>query len=287
VLFAEGEFAQEDGSRDEYTIGTGGLVLDRDTYIDVDQARATVGTRVSLARYMSATLQARHTTRDTDFSHRESLLAFEEHEGYSAFIDGLRQDRNELQARLNFRLVPGVTVAANYTRRHNEWTATTQPAQQFGLDISSGGSIDSGDFEQDEAGLSISWQPMPRLLLSGTLIHTDAEIRTIEEVTNRVAPYSGDTWTAIVHATWRQTEQTSWTCGWTMSSADFTADATIGPARDVDYDWHRLYVGWRRQLNGNWGIGVDYRFSDFEQPALGGVADFESHAVFLTLSWRD
>jgi hypothetical protein len=99
-----------------------------------------------------------------------------------------------------------------------------------------------------------------------------------------VVPYEGDVWSVLNAATYILDEKTDLNATYLFSHADFTQDnAAFGLPLGIDYTRHAATAGITRRMKHNRLLRLEYGFFTYDEPSLGGAADYTAHGLFASL----
>jgi hypothetical protein len=279
TLYAEGRLEQERVDQVELDNGAG---LFRDTDAATDGYDARAGFHASLGRGVTWNGHYRHFRRDSDFDHNEIPAG----DGYSAFILDRRTTTDEIETRLNFAPLPRLRASLSY-----RWQDTAYDTRTADTAITGGveGVALPGTYEAHNAGLLLTFAAWRNLDLSGSFNYQDIRSRSTAVTSAAIVPYDGDILSVWGMANYRLNARTGLFARYSASWADFAQDnAAAGLPLGIEYTQHTVQAGVTRQLNEHLKSRFGYGYYTYDEPASGGLNDYDAHLVFGALSfvWR-
>jgi mono/diheme cytochrome c family protein len=292
VLHAEARLQQEDyGQFEQQTISDDfdearDFLRDTDASADLWDVRA--GVTVSPWTKLAFDAGYRHRLNDTDYTHtRDSDLSGFPGNGYPAFIRTRDIGTDEIDARLVWRTARWLKTSLKYQHVSTRLdTRTDDVTDPFNGAVLPGGWLRSGDHRADVYSLNATLTPWRRLIWNTTFSVSDAETTTGLD-TASVAPYEGQIYTLLTSLTCALDNQTDLTASYAFSKADYAQDNFAdGLPLGINYDRHSLLAGVKRQFKHGLTASLQYGFFLYDEPTLGGAADYTAHGIFAWFTKR-
>jgi hypothetical protein len=283
TLFAEARFQQDTVGQYEEEAPVESLnQFLRDTDMKSDLKDFRVGFNTSPWRRVALSAHYRRYDKETDYQNlRKEPVGFE---GYPAFFRWRDLLSDEAQTKLSLQWAAWLKTSLTYQWLKNHYRTETDPVS---AGISPGGAHLAGTYDSQLISLNATVSPWNRLFLSSTFAFQHARTETDANDSPSVAPYGGNIYTAMLNGTFAMNGKTDLVAGYSFSTADFAQDNFAGGLPlGTHYHQHAFEVGIKRQIGKGKSLGVQYRYYRYTDSSLGGVSDFEAHAIFATLAWR-
>jgi hypothetical protein len=321
VLYAKGEWGWEDESihrLDRYMLDAAndpdadGEFLD--TGVDINEQEYVLGANWYALRNLSFAVQGFHSQRDQSLNHYEGNQQFpaatptqaqlQQPGGANNFRPIMVEHDTEvddINLRMTWRPVVNVSLVTRYDYSHTEYdnkginwskntypTATTpniDPAVFYPM-------IESGDVSSHILSQSVSWNPIERLYLLGSVSWVSSETDTPERYTN---DSDNDYLVGTLSAGYSIDARTDITASYSyygasnyITSAGYTGINTMGYGLNTEE--HAISLTLTRLINENMIWNLRYGFitsnTDPMPDQSGGWNDFDAHMVSTGLQVR-
>lgn len=291
VIYAEGRFQQEAMGQSEEMNETPSLLghdFLQNTDVSGDLKEYRTGFDFSPWRKISLNASFRHRDKQTDYNHltrlqRTDAGAFP-YDGYPAFIKSRNINSEEFQTKLAYRPFPWWKATLTYQLVATDYR--TETASVSG-DISPGGAVTPATFDSSIYSINNTFTPWRRLSVSATFSYRDGRTKTAYNGIAGIMPYEGDVFSVIASSTYVLTEKTDLDASYSFSRADYRQNnAASGLPLGINYDWHSVMAGVRRELSRNMTARLQYGFFRYVEPTSGNAANYDAHAIFATLLVR-
>lgn len=258
----------------------------RDTDASADLSDLRVGATVS--PWANLSFDAGYRQRDTATDYgvtRDEDLSPDSGNGYPAFILARDVTGEEINARVVWRTARWLKTSVKFQDlRSTIETQTADVLDPIGQAVVPGGWLHSGEHNAQVYSLNALLTPWSRLLLNTTFSFSDAQTRTGLD-TPSVSPFEGQIYTVLTSASYALDERTHFTATYSFSQGDYAQDnAAEGLPLGLNYHRHTLLAGLRRQFKPGLVVSLQYGFYFYDEPTLGGAADYAGHGAFLFLS---
>lgn len=288
VLFAEGEWKQEDVDHFEQNLGVLAGFL-RDTRVESRDQDYRVGFNVSPKPRVSLSSHYRYRQQDDRYDHTRDFSGGAADTGYSAFIRGRELESHELQARLNVRPQPWLRTLVTYKHQNTDYRTATDSVI-FGVPSDTpGGELLAGEYDAHVYGLYVVLTPWQRVALNGTLSYHDSRTSTANNGDPAVDDYEGEIYSMLAGGSYRLNDRTDLQASYSYTSGDFSqGNAASGLPLGIEYQQHSVQVGVATQLSEHLRAQLQYQYQTYDEPSGGGVNDYTAHGIFLncTLKWE-
>ncbi len=292
VFFAETRFQQESIAQFEEGLGGPGDFL-RDTDADGDLKDYEAGFTVS--PWTRASLMAKYRIRDrrSDYAHLRDIDLGASTDGYPAFIRARDTRGDEFETRLVLQPLRWLKTTLKYSLGDTDFRTTVDAWQDLTAVppvLSPGGRIVAGEYDAHTVSAGLVFTPWTRFHLSTTAGWTTSRSRSGIPASNaEVVPWEGDTWNVLNSATLLLDEKTDLLATYLFSSADFAqGNAATGLPLGIEYTRHAATGGIVRRMKHDRQLRLEYGYYAYDEPTLGGAADYTAHAVFASfrLPWK-
>jgi hypothetical protein len=293
VLFAETRFQQEtyDHFEEGFVHDTQDFLRDTDARGDLWDCEA--GFTVSPWRQASLEAKYRHRNRDHHYDHYEQIDLLSSVNGYPAFIRDRDTVGDEVDVRLVVQPLRWLKTTLKYGVSATDYHTDTAPWEDFddnGNPIPHpAASAQAGEYDAQNVGVGLVLTPWARFHLATTVGWTTSRTRSGVDNGQEVVPYEGDTWNALTTATYILDEKTDLLATYLFSTADFAQDnAAYGLPLGIEYTRHAATVGVSRRLRHDRLLRLEYGFFTYDEPTLGGAADYTAHGLFgsFRVPWK-
>jgi mono/diheme cytochrome c family protein len=287
-LFAEGRLRQEQtGQFEQEGAGLQPYVRNTDYRNWMNDVRA--GFSTSPWTWASLTAHYRRYDDDSHYNHTldESPAGFPGI-GYSAFIRAREMLSDEVEARLALRPLGWLRGSLSYKWLQTDFHTDTDPASFGpGFIITPGGSLLAGRSELNIYSLNAAMTPWRRLFFSTTLSWQHSRTVTDANGSPAVAPYEGDTYSAMANATFAMTQSTDLSATYSFSHADYSQDNfAAGLPVGIRYQQHALQAGLSRRFGKYVLAKLQYGFFLYDEPTSGGANNYTAHSILGLLTLK-
>ncbi len=205
--------------------------------------------------------------------------------GYPAFITHRDISMDEVEGRLVLHPLYWLTTRLTWQWLQTDFSSTTDPVPGA-PPISTGGPIQDGNTEANNAGLSLVFTPMQRFYFSGSFTYTHSRTTTVSDPNAAVVPYRGDIYTVGSSAGYAFDAKTRLNATYTFSQSDYGQNNTAGLPLGIDFTRHELLVGLTHQFTSRLAGALRYSFSQYTEPSNGNVNNFTAQGIFATVSYK-
>ena len=287
TIFVEGRFQQE--SIGQTAQETGGLIpflLETDATSKLEDLRA--GFNTSPWRRGSLSGQYRYYDDRSDYNNlsKQSFgQPYQEYPGFILWRDLLTQ---EAEMKLSLQLSPWLKTTLSYQWLDSDYHTATDPVNAPGIvgGISSGGSLLAGTYTSHTAAFNAALTPWRRLFLSATFSYQNARTVTAANDSPSVAPYAGDIYSVMASGSYILNQKTDLTASYSFSTADFAQDNFAdGLPFGIQYQQQAVQIGIKRRIGKGKILSLQYSFYHYDEPSSGGFNNFNSQAIFATLTF--
>jgi hypothetical protein len=294
VLFAKGLWGNEneDVLREDRILP--GEFLDSD--IDIDEQEYVLGANWYAMSNLSFSLQGFHSKRDQSFDHdvgnqpKSPNSAPGGANNFRPIMTDHNVDVDDINLRMTWRPLSNVSLVTRYDYQHSEFENGginwSPPAAPVEFDL-----IESGDIKTHILSQSVTWNPIERMYLQGSISWASSETDTPEK-------YTGDSDNDYIvgsisggYSIDARTELTAtysyFTASNYVNSKGYTGVNTMGYGLETNE--HAISLTLTRVLTENMIWNLRYGFitsntSDNDQS--GGYNDFDAHMVSTGLQVR-
>lgn len=286
VVFAETRFQQETYSQFEEGLADAQQAFLRDTDAEGDTRDYEAGFTIAPWRVASFQAKYRHRDRANDYAHPRDVDLFSSGNGYPAFLLARDTTGDEVEGRLVLQpwrwLKTTLKYAVSGTDFESE-TASWEDLSTFPATPIPGGRLLAGEYDARTASLGLVLTPWRRLYLASTLSWTTSESTSGNDNGQEVVPYEGDVWNLLQTATFVLDEKTDLLASWLWSDGDYSQDnAAAGLPLGIAYTRNAATAGITRRMKHDRVLRLEYGFFTYDEPTLGGAADYTAHALFAS-----
>ena len=285
TLFAEGRIQQESLDQSEDVLGdlSPTFLRDTDATSNAYDVRAGFDTSPRGWFKLGSSYRWRDRTSDYDGTAYDTSVPPVAIAGYPTFITARELTTQQVETRLTLR--PIGWLKTTFTHR---WVATDYETTTKGIaGITPGGELLAGNYDSQVFSVNFAMTPWRRLNLFTTLSYQDVQTTTVQDPTDAVVPYRGDTWSLLLHGRYVLTRKTDLTAGYTFSTADFQQNNfSTGLPLGIHYRMNGIQVGLVTRCTKDLTTKVQYGFYNYAEPSSGGANNFTANAVFVSLNWR-
>jgi hypothetical protein len=217
------------------------------------------------------------------------------YDGYPGFLRWRELIADEAQARLSVQPISWLKTSLSYKWLSEEFKARTDSAKYVSQTdgsttnngITPGGKLTDGRYDTHTVSLNLTLTPWNRLFLSTTFGLENARAVTFANSSDSVAPYRGNTWSALGSATYLLDEKTDLSASYSFSLARFSEDTSATSSLyDIDYTLHSLSVSLSHRFTQNLSGSIRYAYYLYDEPTSGSANNYEAHAVFASITYR-
>ena len=292
VLYAETRFQQETFSHYEEGYADANREFLRDTDAEGDTKSYEAGFTVSPWTSASFGAKYRHRDRLNHYDHPRDVDMFGSANGYPAFILDRDSAADEVETRLVLQPLRWLKTTLKYGYSTSDFetrTASWEDIGQVPPVTYAGGRLTSGTYDAHQVSAGFGVTPWQRLHLSTTVGWTTSISQSGINNGQESVPYEGDTWNVLSMATFVFDEKTDIIASHLFSNADFEQDnADFTLPLGMAYTRHAATAGITRRLKKDRVLRLEYGFFNYDEPTLGGAADYTAHALFasLRIPWK-
>jgi mono/diheme cytochrome c family protein len=263
----------------------------RDTAADNRHYNVQLGLSSSPWRAWEFSAQVRRDDSKTDYN--ELLDIYNgipgPSNGYPAFI--LNRDiRSDIfETKVVWRPSLWLKTTLTYQLTATRYSSKTDPAYNLGLmeEVSPGGPILDGIYDQQTYGLAVTVTPVRRLYFTGAFTYGFSHAFTADNGDPSIAPYRGDIYTLNAAATYALDSKSSLQAAYSFSSADYTQNnAAAGVPLGLDYFRRDLTISLTRKFNPRLAGSLRYAFSQYSEPGGGNGNDYLAHGFFCFVTYK-
>jgi hypothetical protein len=296
VLYAKGEFSQDDS---DYTLASvnGDLRLQTS---EINQEKYVVGANWYPLQGVSLSAQYFNDNYEQDYGNSYTTPGA----GANAFDAQLKThnyNTDDVNLRLSWRALPNLTLVSRYD--YQQTTMENQAYLQDGRNTIPSplftGSIDSADITQNIFSESVTWSPISRLYLQGTVSYVLAQTDTPADAARYyIADSDNDYLTASLTVGYAIDDKTSLTGAMTYYGASNYSAITYDAAKSANFgsgsygyetEEFGVSVALSRMLTENmiWNLRYGYINSNTDgDDQTGGNNDFDAHMISTGLQIR-
>ena len=287
TLFVEGRFQQESiGQTAQETGGLTPFLLETDATSKLEDLRA--GFNTSPWRRGSLSGQYRYYDDRSDYNNLSKQSFGQPYQGYPGFILWRDLFTQEAEMKLSLQLSPWLKTTLSYQWLDSDYHTATDPVNAPGIvgGISSGGSLLAGTYTSHTAAFNAALTPWRRLFLSATFSYQNARTVTAANDSPSVAPYAGDIYSVMASGSYILNQKTDLTASYSFSTADFAQDNfAAGLPFGIQYQQQAVQIGIKRRIGKGKILSLQYSFYHYDEPSSGGFNNFNSQAIFATLTF--
>ncbi len=280
VFYARGEWLQGEGDLKEREIeaATGVVDLLRETDSTRFTQKYSVGANWYPLRKLNLAAQYYHKSRDNDYDHRLDSTPNNSADRYPAFLREQDFDTDDFNARVTWRPHPTVTLVSRY-----DFQLSTIDTRADGL-----AGVESAENRAHVLSQSVSWSPLGRLYLQGTINYvldeTDTPATRALGTTNLVLVSANDYWNASASAGYALDEKTDLEASYFYYRADnYSDNSALTVAYGADAEEHGILAGIRRRIARNILWTARYGYFQGKSETAGGRNDYTAHLAYTSL----
>ncbi len=285
VLFAEGRLRQQSIGQTDSDLQPSGNFQENPSFSS-QLSDLRTGFTTSPWRSVSLTAHYRRYENDSFYKTNQNPQPVN---GYPGFIQSRDLVTDEAEVKLVLHPCTWFKPSLSYqylTTRYRETTATAFDPN-LGIVASPGGPILAGQTDSRIYSIGATWLPSRRLFLDTTFSYQTSRTITENNGTAFIAPYRGDIYTALANGTYVLDQYSDLSLGYLFSEANYgqTDFASVVPV-GITYKMHAAQMGLAHRFNENVSGKLQYRFSYYNEPTSGGVANFRAHTLFASMTFR-
>ncbi len=290
VLYARTDWAQEQGNLHESLLGrvAGSLgpfpeSLSRDTDFSRITQKYAVGANWYPARRVTMAWQYYHKMRNNDYDHSNVVRpAAVLPKDYPGFINENDFDTDDVNFRITLRPLNNLTFVSRY-----DFQLSTIDVQDASLP-----QIQSARTTTHIFGESVTWNPLARLYLQGTISYildkteTPADGLTGAQA-NLVDPSRNDYWNASVTAGYALDDKTDLQTSYFYYRSDDSYDnSAVSVPYGASAQEHGVTVGLIRRISPRVRWTLKYGFFNNRDYASGGNNNYDAHLIYSSVQYR-
>jgi mono/diheme cytochrome c family protein len=286
VLYVETRFQQESYSQFEEGLADTQQAFLRDTDATGDLKDYEAGFSISPWQKVSLHARYRHRDRENRYDHLQDVDLFSSGNGYPAFIRARDTSSDEVEARLVIQPLRWLKTTLKYTVAATDFETATdswEDLSQAPPVTYQGGRILAGEYDAHAISAGLVLTPWRRLHLGTTLSWSMSRSQSGVNNNQEVVPYDGQTWNLLNTATYILDEKTDLLATYLFSHADFgQGNEDYSLPLGIAYTRHAATAGVARRMKGGRVVRLEYGFFNYDEPTLGGAADYTAHALFAS-----
>ncbi len=274
VVYAEAEWEQTDGSLFERLIENDATSIERDTDLDRDAQRLTVGLTWYPAKPLSLTSRYRYSRRKNDYDHTlDSTDNAAGGDRYPAFLLSNRIEQSDFNVRATWRASSAFTLVGRYD--FDRMTVDTRAATL--------GEVESASVTRHVLGASASWNPLASVYLQANSVYSLAETDTpadeLAGTTGQLVPdFDNDFWTADLLGGWAIDDSTDLSARYYFYRADnYSDNSAVSQPFGADAEEHGILLEVSRRLTEAARLRAAYGFVKSNDDESGGRDDYQAH----------
>jgi hypothetical protein len=294
TVYVDGRLQQERSGQDDSEVN-GPVQFMRKTDTSSDLTDIKAGFNTSPWQHISLNAYYRRWDSEADYGNslkEVSSTGGASYDGYPGFIRWRDLLADEAQARLSLQPLSWLKVSLSYKWLREEFKARTDSSNatdQYGVTnaASTGGSLLAGRYDAHNPSVNLTLTPWKRLFLTTTFSLENARTVTFANSSESVAPYKGNTWSALGSATYLVDEKTDLSASYSFSLAKFYEDdSATSSLYDINYTLHSLSFSLSHRFTRDFAGSIRYAWYLYDEPTSGGANNYEAHAVFASLTYR-
>lgn len=206
---------------------------------------------------------------------------------YPTFLLDRQIITDEAELKLVLHVSPRFKTMLSYQYEADDYGVTTRPFATFGVPISPGGALTAGEGHSGIYSINSTWTPVSRLFLSSMFSYQASTLITASGGDAAVAPYRGNTYTALVNGTYVLNATTDLFAGFSLSDANYSEDNfAAGLPLGIEYQRRSVQLGVTRKFSKNISAKLQYRYDYYEEPSSGGADNFRASSIFGVVTFR-
>jgi len=282
VLYARGDWDQGDGDLQERqtALATGTIQLQRDTDFQRFGQKYTLGANWYPARKINLSGQYYYKRRDNDYDHLIDTTGNTGVIRHPAYLTRQEFDTHDFNVRVTLRPSAKVVSVSRY-----DFQLSAIETGANGLP-----EIQSADLDTHVFSQSLSWSPLARLYLQGTLtyVHDVTTTPANSGASAAIIPESRNSfWNAGGNLGYALNPSTDLQLEYLYQLADnFIDNSASSLPYGAGFEEHRITATLNRRLSENMLLVLEYGFVDFTETTTGGAGDHRAHLVSTTLHRR-
>lgn len=282
VLYARGWWLQGSGDLDERraNITTSTDVLYRSTDDNRFAQKYTAGANWYPLRRLSLGAEYYHKTRENDYDHPLDSTANlpDSDNRLPAFLRAQEFTTDDFNFRVTWRPRANLTLVGRYDLQFSM------------IDTRADGrdSVESADMTSHIGSGSVSWVPLARLYVQGTLSYVYDRTETpIADTLPAVQNAENDYWTANATVGFALDDKTDLEAQYVFYRADNYADnSEVGQPYGAGAEEHGVTAGVVRRLSQRVRLALKYGYFTSHDELSGGQRDYDAHMIYSTLRYR-
>ncbi len=282
-FYARGEWLEGDGTIQEQEIDaeTRATALTRKTDSDRFTQKYTVGANWYATSRLTMGAQYYHKIRDNNYDHSQDSTpnGLTSGDRYPAFLETQKFDQDDVNFRVTLRPMANLTLISRYDFQM--------------ADIETGvpflGEIESAEMQSHIFGETITWSPINRLYLQGSLNYVfDHTTTPVEDFTGGVIQdFHNDYWNVSGMVGVNLDTKTDLQFQYYYYRADnYEDNSTIGMPYGASGEEHGVTATLMRQLTRAMRWSLKYGFFTNHERTYGGNTDYNAHLVYTSIQYR-
>ena len=292
LLYARAEWEVADGDLNEQAhpvdanpiLPPADMDMNRNTDFQDLLQKYAVGATWHPASTASVGMQYYYQARNRDYDDTQDSTpngrtSFNRYPAYLTEVDSFTNDFN---VRLTWRVLPTLTSTTRY-----DYQTSTMESRADRL-----GTVDSADLDTHIFSQSLTWSPLDRLYLQGSLNYVTDETTT--PLSNSgvkpglVQNAQNDYWFATLGLGYALSKDTDLLADYSYYSADNyePGNYQVGVPYGAGATEHVLSVGMAHRINRNLRCSLRYAYFQSEDETSGNHNDFSAHVISAGLQYR-
>jgi hypothetical protein len=287
VLYARGYWVQGRGDLKETETVVASNIVDllRDTDFDRSTQKYAVGANWYPLPRLSLAAQYYHKIRTEDYDHTQDNTPNRSGNRYPAFLVAQDFETDDANIRVTWRPLNTLTLVTRY-----DFQLSTVDMQGDGLSSVESARITSHIFSE-----SVSWTPIPRLVLQASVNYALDETDTPadEVVTTNGVPLNvvldtqNDYWNASATVGFVLDDKTDLQAQYSYYRADnYVDNSAFSQPFGVDAEEHGITAALIRRLSDRVRWTLKYGFFSNRDRTSGGRNDYDAHLVMTSMQVR-
>lgn len=258
------------------------VAIDRDTRFDRFSQKYAATANWYFKPGATLALQYYYKVRENDYrSPRDSTVSTADR--YPAYIANQDFETDDLNVRLSYRLTPKLRSITRY-----DWQKSKIRTQDIGLQFADSANMSSQIWSQ-----TFSFNPLNRWFVQGTVNYVRDELTTPANyatgaATNRVSESHANYWNWTVSSGYALDDNSDLYVDYNLYRVvdSYRNNSTESVAYGTRARTQQLGVTWFRRLNERTALTARYAYAENNDPAYGGIADYEAHLVYAKVQYR-
>ncbi len=276
VFTARAEASEGDGSIDEFLDGD---LRDAEYHRWTERYGLTANWYPASKVNVSVLAGRKERTNDFDTLFDSAASSSDR---YPAYIKRQSLTTDDVAIRLTLRPLPGVTSVTRV-----DLQSTDIDSLEVGL-----GDVRSADLSTRVVSQSLSWAPVSRLYLQGSINWVHDEVDTPADLATGsaagiVTDSENDYWNATVTVGFVADDATDVLLTYETGKVDNWIDnSAITVPYGIKSDEDTVQLAVTRRINRNLRVKMKYAYTEYDEPSAGGFNDYTAHALVTQLQYR-